>query len=171
MLPASLAAGVPVFMATPTSAWASAGASLVPSPVMATSLPPPCSARISSILRLGRGLGQEVVDPGLAGDGGRRERVVAGDHDGADAHAPELVEAVAHAPLDDVLEVDDAEGAVAVGHHQRRAAAAGDVVDDLVELARHVPAVLLDPGHDGVGRPLADLRGRRGPPRSSGSGR
>ncbi len=36
MLPASLAACVPVFIATPTSAWASAGASLVPSPVIAT---------------------------------------------------------------------------------------------------------------------------------------
>src|SRR5882762_202367 len=36
MLPASLAACVPVFMATATSACASAGASLVPSPVMAT---------------------------------------------------------------------------------------------------------------------------------------
>ena len=46
MLPASLAAWVPVFMATPTSAWASAGASLVPSPVMATSLPPACSSRM-----------------------------------------------------------------------------------------------------------------------------
>ena len=33
-------------MATPTSAWASAGASLVPSPVMATSLPLACSARM-----------------------------------------------------------------------------------------------------------------------------
>ena len=50
MLPASLAAVVPVFMATPTSAWASAGASLVPSPVMATSFPPSCSALIRSIL-------------------------------------------------------------------------------------------------------------------------
>jgi hypothetical protein len=39
MLPASLAAWVPVFIATATSAWASAGASLVPSPVMATSRP------------------------------------------------------------------------------------------------------------------------------------
>ena len=39
MLPASFAACVPVFIATPTSAWASAGASLVPSPVIATSLP------------------------------------------------------------------------------------------------------------------------------------
>ncbi len=39
MLPASLAAWVPEFMATATSAWASAGASLVPSPVMATRWP------------------------------------------------------------------------------------------------------------------------------------
>ena len=63
MLPASLAATVPVFMATPTSAWASARASLVPSPVMAISLPPPCSARISSIFR-----------SGVAGPGSRRPR-------------------------------------------------------------------------------------------------
>ena len=43
MLPASLAAWVPVFIATPTSACASAGASLVPSPVIATRKPPSCS--------------------------------------------------------------------------------------------------------------------------------
>ena len=42
MLPASLAAWVPEFMARPTSACASAGASLVPSPIMATSLPSDC---------------------------------------------------------------------------------------------------------------------------------
>ena len=53
MLPASLAAEVPVFIATPTSAWASAGASLVPSPVIATSLPPSCSDRIRAILSSG----------------------------------------------------------------------------------------------------------------------
>jgi hypothetical protein len=39
MLPASRAACVPVCIATPTSACASAGASFVPSPHMATSLP------------------------------------------------------------------------------------------------------------------------------------
>ena len=39
MLPASLAACVPVFIATATSACASAGASLVPSPVIATRCP------------------------------------------------------------------------------------------------------------------------------------
>ncbi len=53
MFPASLAAWVPVFIATPTSAWARAGASLVPSPVIATSRPPACSLRISFILSSG----------------------------------------------------------------------------------------------------------------------
>ncbi len=45
---ASFAAGVPSFIATPTSACASAGASLEPSPHIATSRPFACSARISS---------------------------------------------------------------------------------------------------------------------------
>src|SRR5215831_8342522 len=36
MLAASLAAAVPEFIASPTSDWANAGASLVPSPVIAT---------------------------------------------------------------------------------------------------------------------------------------
>jgi hypothetical protein len=37
-------------------------------------------------LVLGRGLGEEIVDAGFGGDGGGGERVVAGDHDGLDAH-------------------------------------------------------------------------------------
>jgi hypothetical protein len=53
MLPASRAACVPVCMATPTSACASAGASLVPSPDMATSLPLACSPRINRSLSSG----------------------------------------------------------------------------------------------------------------------
>ena len=53
MLPASLAAMVPVFIATPTSACASAGASFVPSPVIATSLPSLCSRLINAILSSG----------------------------------------------------------------------------------------------------------------------
>ena len=43
ILPASLAAWVPEFMATPMSAWARAGASLVPSPIMAIRRPWACS--------------------------------------------------------------------------------------------------------------------------------
>ena len=53
MLPASRAAWVPVFMATPTSAWARAGASLVPSPVMATRWPAACSVRMRLSLASG----------------------------------------------------------------------------------------------------------------------
>ena len=86
MLPASLAACVPVFIATATSACASAGASLVPSPVIATSRPPRLVLADQLELRLGRRLGEEVVDAGLGGDRRRGERVVAGDHHRLDAH-------------------------------------------------------------------------------------
>ena len=109
MLPASRAACVPVFMATPTSAWASAGASLVPSPHMATSLPFACSPRMSLSLSSGVACGEKVVDAGFSRDRRGGQRVVAGDHDGADAHAPQLGEALADAAFDDVLEVNDAE--------------------------------------------------------------
>ncbi len=66
MLPASLAAWVPVFMATPTSAWARAGASLVPSPVMATRLPPACSALIRAILSSGVASARKSSTPASA---------------------------------------------------------------------------------------------------------
>ena len=66
MLPASLAAMVPVFMATPTSACASAGASLVPSPVMATSLPCACSRLMSSILSSGVASARKSSTPASA---------------------------------------------------------------------------------------------------------
>ena len=54
MLAASLAAEVPEFIASPTSACARAGASLVPSPVIATSFPSACSFLIAAILSSGR---------------------------------------------------------------------------------------------------------------------
>ena len=53
MFAASLAACVPLFIASPTSACANAGASLVPSPVIATSLPSACSLPTMSILSSG----------------------------------------------------------------------------------------------------------------------
>ncbi len=138
MLPASRAACVPVFMATPTSACASAGASLVPSPHIATSLPLACSSRISLQLVLGRRLRQEIVDAGFGGDRRRGHRIVAGDHHGADAHAAQFGEALADAALDDVLEMDDAEQAAVLGDRQRRAAGLGDLVGDRLDFARGV---------------------------------
>ena len=89
MLPASRAACVPVFMATPTSACASAGASLVPSPVMATRRPAALLLADAAEFHFRRGLGEEIVHARLRRDGGGGEGIVARDHDGADAHARE----------------------------------------------------------------------------------
>ena len=109
MFPASFAAWVPVFIATPTSACASAGASFVPSPVIATSRLPGLLRLDVGHLLLGGGLGDEVVDAGLLRDDPRGDRVVAGHHHGADAHLAELLEALLHPGLDRVLQVDHAE--------------------------------------------------------------
>ena len=107
-------------------------------------------------LVFGLGFGQEVVDAGFAGDGGGGERVVAGDHDGADAHGAELREALFHAALDDVLEVDDAEGVAVFGDDQGRAAAACDGFDGLADFVGKVAAVLDEEAGDGVGGAFAD---------------
>ena len=48
-----MATSAPVPMATPTSAWASAGASLMPSPTMATRCPWACSASMTAALSPG----------------------------------------------------------------------------------------------------------------------
>ena len=125
MLPASFAAEVPVFMATPTSAWASAGASFVPSPVIATIRPFACSSLISAIFASGVASARKSSTPASCGDHGGGDAVVAGDHHRADAHPPQLVEALVHAALDDVLQVDDAEHEVVLRDDERRAARRG----------------------------------------------
>ena len=151
MLAASLQADVPLFMASPTSAWASAGASFVPSPVIATRCPSACSRRMNAILSSGRRLGDEVVDAGLAGDRGRRERVVAGDHHGPDAHPAELLEALHETRLDGVLELDQAErprpsSRTASGVAPRPAIASVSASTS----ARHRPVEIAGDGVDGA---------------------
>ena len=156
MLPASLAACVPVFMATPTSAWASAGASLVPSPIMATMRPPACSLRMQRELVLRLGLGQEIVHAGLGGDGGGGELVVAGDHHGADAHLAQLGEAFLDAAFDDVLELNHAQHVAALGDDQRRAAGAGNVLHRVGHSLRKQAAFAVHENAHGLGRAFAD---------------
>ena len=157
MLPASFAAWVPVFMATATSAWASAGASLVPSPVIATSRPSAWMSRISLSLASGVAWARKSSTPGLRADGRRGQRVVAGDHDGLDAHAAQLGEALPDAALHDVLELDDAEHLGAVGDDERRRARLGDGVDRAADVGGDGAAELPDVGLDRVGGALADL--------------
>ena len=66
MLPASLAACVPVFIATATSDCASAGASFVPSPVIATRRPCAWCARISLSLASGVASARKSSTPASA---------------------------------------------------------------------------------------------------------
>jgi hypothetical protein len=69
-------------------------------------------------LVLGLGFGQKVVHAGLASNDGSGKRIVAGDHDGADAHGAEPGKALLEAALDDVLEIDDAQRGGVLSHHQ-----------------------------------------------------
>jgi hypothetical protein len=65
---------------------------------------------------------------GLAGDGRRGARVVARDHDRADAHAAELVEALDEPVLDRVLELDEAQDLAVAAHGQGCGAPVRDAV-------------------------------------------
>ena len=134
----------------------------MPSPVIATSLPPSCSLLDQRHLVLGRGLGEEVVDAGLVGNRLGGQRVVAGDHHRADAHPAHLVEAFAHALLDDVLEVDDAEHR---GRCRRATWPTTSGVPPAAEMPStmspssvgHGAALAADPVGDRAGRALAQL--------------
>ena len=87
---ASMATSVPVPMAMPTSAWASAGASLMPSPTMATLRPSCCSSAISAAFCSGSTSATTRSMPTCAAMASRGRRVVAGEHDDLEA---ELLEA------------------------------------------------------------------------------
>ena len=88
-------------------------------------------------LVLGRRLREEVVDTCFRRDCRGGQRIVSGDHDRPDPHCAQVREALAHAALDDVLQVDDAEWLPAVGDDQRRAAGAGNALHDSAELLGH----------------------------------
>ena len=134
MLPASLAADVPEFIATPKSAWASAGASLVPSPVIATSRPPSCSRPDQASLSSGVASARKSSTPASAA----MARAVRGLSPVIITvrmpMRPQLVEPLRMPGLTTSLRwmTPSTRGAVAglLGHDERRAAGAADVVDD-----------------------------------------
>ena len=162
MLPASRAACVPLCMQTPTSACASAGASLVPSPHMAIRRPLRLFAADVAQLVFGRRLGDEIVDAGFRGDRRRGHRIVAGDHHGLDAHAAQGGEAVPHVRLHHVFQVDHAEDAAAVDQAQRRAARARDLVDRGAErrrLRNVLPSLLARELEHRIDRTFTDFSG------------
>ncbi len=173
MLPASRAAWVPVFIATPTSACASAGrvvGAVAGHRDQPSALLFPADQRQ---LVLGLRFGEEVVDAGFLGDRRGRERIVAGDHHGADPHGAEPVEALPHAALDDVLEVDHAEHPACRRCAARPPPAACRPAGRSARRSRPIsagtaPPPSRDPARDGVAGALAQLRTRPCRRRSSG---
>ena len=98
MFPASRAACVPVFIATPTSAWRERGRVVRAVAGHRDEVAAGLLAPDQRHLVLGRRLGEEVVDAGLLGDRLRGERVVAGDHHRADPHRAQLARSARACP-------------------------------------------------------------------------
>ena len=108
-----MATSAPVPMAMPRSAWASAGASLIPSPTIATIAPPACSRSIAAALSAGRTSAtiRSGPIPTCGADGLRGLPPVPGQHPDLDAGAPQPLHRLGGAGLDGVGEADDADRA------------------------------------------------------------
>ena len=108
-------------------------------------------------LVLGSGFGDEVIHARFAGDHTGGDRVVAGEHHGADAHAAQLIETLADARLDDVLEVDHAKHLAAAAHRQGRAPQPRDLLKAAIEFIGHGAATRAHESLDRIHRPFAEL--------------
>src|SRR6202453_3870760 len=166
MFPASFAACVPAFIAKPTSACANAGASLVPSPVIATNFPFPCpphqfslgclAANQSQLVPRPR-LRQKIVYARLARDRRRSQRIVAGNHHRANPHHAQVFKPLTHSALHDIFQMNHAQRPGIFSDEQRRPAGIRNAVHRLHRFLRHRPAGLLDIFHDRIPRALANL--------------
>ena len=87
-----MATSVPVPIAMPRSAWASAAASLTPSPTIATRRPSPCRSATAATLSAGStsAITSGGVDADLGGDRGGGGRVVTGEQHGPQAQPAEF---------------------------------------------------------------------------------
>src|ERR1700677_4847099 len=103
-----------------------------------------------------RGLGDEIIHARLSGDGGGGEGIIARDHDGLDSHFSQLGKALLDSAFDNVLEADDAEGALAVAHHQRSAAGTGNFLHGVHQGLINLAAVLDDKEPDRFRRALTN---------------
>ena len=59
-------------------------------------------------------------------------RIVAGDHNGLDAHFPQICEFFLHTLLDNILQIDNAENLVVLSHNQRCAALGRNRLDNSI---------------------------------------
>src|SRR5205807_5949662 len=102
-------------------------------------------------------LGQKIIHASLPRNGRCGERVVAGNHHGANAHGAEVSEALEHSTLDDVGQRDHAQHPPVLGNQKRSAAPIGDVCNALLSFFGDLLAAFGNVFGDCVGRAFADL--------------
>src|SRR5205823_5813585 len=84
-----------------------------------------------------------VINYCLPSDCGGGKRVVAGDHDGLDAHCAELIEAFLHAALDHIFQFDYAQRAASLlSNDQRSASGASNLFHRGLYPHRHFAVIL-----------------------------
>ena len=106
----SIATSVPVPMAMPTSACASAGASLIPSPAIATTCPSAWSRRTAVALFRRQHVRNHLVDAELRRDGPGVGLVVAGQHHDSEPLRVQQADRLRSRRLDRVRDADEAGG-------------------------------------------------------------
>ena len=97
-------------MARPRSAWASAAASLTPSPTIATTRPLGLQVADHVDLVVGQHLGDDLVDADLGGDRAGRPLVVAGEQDRLEAELAQPAHGLGRGRLDRVGDHEHARG-------------------------------------------------------------
>ena len=132
----SIATSAPVPMAMPTSAAASAGASLTPSPAIATTRPSRRSFSITALLAVGQHLGLDLGDAELSRHRHRGGAVVAGQHDDGDAVGLQRCERLRGAFLHRIGDGDDARGLAVDGDEDRGRALAAEPLGLLLKRLR-----------------------------------
>ena len=101
--------------------------------------------------------GEKIVDTGLTRNSSGSQRIVAGDHHGANAHSTEMIEAFAHAAFDDVRKCDHTEDAAILRDEKRRATRAGDFLGYSLDFVRNDLAALVNVACNGLLCALANF--------------
>ena len=129
----SIATSVPVPIAMPTVAAASAGASLMPSPAIATTRPSRCSLSIDVAFFVGADFGNDLVDADRVGDSLRGRPHVPCQHHDAHALAVQAPNRILRRGLDRILDDHGARGLTVDGNEHGRPAGTPDGLRQLLE--------------------------------------
>ena len=154
--PASAATSAPPPTATPTSALARAGASLTPSPTIATRLPCACQAAMNSAFCCGNSSAWTSRTPSASATRLRRRRPVAGQQGQVvDAQAAQLAQHRRRLDAHLVARADRPQHPAAAGHQQRRLPVGVEPFQQGQRLRRHGHALFFQQP------PVADDHGAR----------